>query len=151
MRIAHVLALLLAVGCSKDPEKASEKSAGEFFAKSARKDIDEMKAAIAAGKPGDAKFNCAHMANYDMLEKADQAVAAELKQLCTKDLYLAMIKVEVEKAEAARKAKPDPNELVSECYNASYDYARKEMIEAKTIDLARELVARFDAVCPGQK
>jgi hypothetical protein len=61
-----------------------------------------------------------------------------------------MIKVEVDKAEAARKAKPD-EAMLSECYSANYEYARKEMVDAKTVDLAKDLIARFDAACPPQK
>ena len=61
-----------------------------------------------------------------------------------------MIKVEVEKAEAARKAKPD-EQMLSECYNAAYSYAMDEMTTANTIDSAKDLLARFDAVCPPKK
>ena len=90
------------------------------------------------------------MANIDKLEKDHKALADELRQLCTKDLYLAMMKVEVEKAEAARKAKPD-EPLLSECYNANFELAKGEMADAKTIDLAKDLIARFEAACPPNK
>src|SRR5688500_13182731 len=150
MRITHALVIVALLGCSKKAEEAGEQAAGEFVAKSAKEDIVKLKEAIAKGDPSSAKFSGAHLANIDTLEKADKAVAAELRTLCTKDLYLAMIKVEVEKVEAARKAKPD-EEVLSECYNAMYDYAKDEMEKAKTIDLAKDLVARFDAACPPKK
>lgn len=150
MRIALLLVVVLVGGCSKSAEEAGEKAAGEFVAKSAKGDIEEIKKALASPDPGSAKYKCAHMANIDSLEKADKAVAAELRQLCTKDLYLAMMKVEVEKAEAARKAKPT-EEVLSECYNAMFDYAKDEMTKAKTIDLAKDLIARFETACPPKK
>jgi hypothetical protein len=150
MRITHALVLVALFGCSKKAEEAGEQAAGEYVAKSAKEDIAKLKEAIAKGDPSSAKFKCAHLANIETLEKADKATAGELRTLCTKDLYLAMIKVEVEKVETARKAKPD-EEVLSECYNAMYDYAKDEMEKAKTIDLAKDLVARFEAACPPKK
>jgi len=151
MRHISVLVLVLVVlGCGKKKDEDSgEKAATDFVAKSATKDLEELKKAIASPSPGDGKYNCAHMANIDTLEKAAEhkALAAELRQLCTKDLYLAMIKVEVEKAEAARKAKPD-EAMLSECYNANYNFAKDEMTKAKTVDLAKDLITRFEAACP---
>ncbi len=145
-----MIVALGAVACGKSAEDEGEKAAGEFVAKSARTDLEELKQAVASPDPGKGKFNCAHMANIERLEKADKALAAEFRQMCTKDLYLAMIKVEVEKAEAARKAKPDEG-MLSECYNANYEFAKNEMTEAKTVDVAKDLIARFDAACPPQK
>jgi len=149
MRIITALLLVATLGCGNKKDEG-EKAAEDFVAKSARGDLEELKKAIASPAPGDGKYKCAHMANIDTLEKADKALAAEFKQLCTKDLYLAMMKVEVEKAEAARKAKPD-EQVLSECYNASFDYAKSEMTEAKTIDAAKDYIARFEAACPPKK
>lgn len=145
---------LAALGCGKGKEEAGggggDQAATDYVTNSAKEDVAKLKAAITTPTPGDAKYSCAQMANIDTLEKANKAVAAELRQLCTKDLYLAMIKVEVEKAEAARKAKPD-EQMLSECFNASYSYAVDEMTTAKTIDSAKDLITRFDAVCPPKK
>ena len=146
------IALLVIVGlfaCGKS-EDDGEKIAADYVAKSTKKDIDDLKAALASPDPGKGKYGCAHMANIDKLEKDHKALADELRQLCTKDLYLAMMKVEVEKAEAARKAKPD-EPLLSECYNANFELAKGEMADAKTIDLAKDLIARFEAACPPNK
>lgn len=157
MRHIHVLVMILGLailGCGKGKDEAGggggDKAANDYVTKSAQEDVAKLKAAIATPTPGDAKYSCAQMANIDTLEKANKAVADELRQLCTKDLYLAMIKVEVEKAEAARKAKPD-EQMLSECYNAMYDYAKDEMSTAKTLDTAKDLIARFEAVCPPKK
>lgn len=148
MRTLLALVLVLsACGKSKDGHDEADK----FIAEGAKKDLEELKKAIASPTPGDGKYKCANMANIEMIERADKATATELKQLCTKDLYLAMMKVEVEKAEAARKAKPGENEVVSECFNAYYEFAKDEMVKAKTIDLAKDLVARFEAACPPKK
>ena len=149
MRIELWLVVALAA-CGKSAEEQGEASAAEFIAKSAREDLVELKAAIASPDPGKGKYECANMANIATLEKADKALAAEFRQLCTKDLYLAMIKVEVEKAEAARKAKPDET-VLTECYSANFEYAKGEMTEHKTVDLAKDLIARFAAACPPQK
>ena len=147
MRIAPLLLLVLVVGCSKKAEDEGEKVAADYVTKSTKEDIAKLKQAIASPDPGAGKYECAHMANIDTLEKADKATADELRKLCNQDLPLAMMKVEVEKAEAARKAKPD-EAVLSECYNAMFDFAKDEMTKAKTIDLAKDLIARFEAACP---
>jgi hypothetical protein len=150
MRIVPLLVVtLFACGKSGSGDEG-EKAAADYVAGSVKTDLDELKAAIASPDPGKGKYNCAHMANVDKLEKDHKALATELRQLCTKDLYLAMMKVEVEKAEAARKAKPD-EQVLSECYNANFDFARTEMTEAKTVDLAKDLIARFEVACPPKK
>ena len=141
---------LFTTACGKSAEEQGEASANEFIAKSARSDLVELKQAIASPDPGKGKYSCSPMANIDKIEKVDKALAAEFRQLCTKDLYLAMIKVEVEKAEAARKAKPD-EPVLSECFVANYEFAKNEMTEAKTVDLAKDLIARFETACPPDK
>ncbi len=153
----HVLVLgLVVLGCGTSKDDAggggADKAATDYVTESAKEDVAKLKAALTSPNPGDAKYSCAQMANIDALEKVpgNKALAAELRQLCTKDLYLAMIKVEVEKAEAARKAKPD-EQMLSECYNATYSYAKDEMTTAKTLDSAKDLLARFDVVCPPKK
>jgi hypothetical protein len=148
MRIVPLLVVAL-FACGKSGDEG-EKAAADYVAGSVKKDLDELKAAIASPDPGKGKYSCAHMANVDKLEKDHKALATELRQLCTKDLYLAMMKVEVEKTEAARTAKPD-EQVLSECYNANFDFAKSEMTEAKTIDLAKDLIARFEVACPPKK
>lgn len=143
------LVVVMVLACGKSGDEG-EKAAADYVAKSAKKDLAELKAAIASADPGKGKYSCAHMANVDKLEQDHKALADELRQLCTKDLYLAMMKVEVEKTEAARAAKPD-EAVLSECYNANFDFAKDEMIEAKTIDLAKDLIARFEVACPPKK
>ena|SRR5436190_4338726 len=136
-------------GCGKKQD-AGEKAADDYVSKSAKADLAELKTAIASGKPSDGTYKCAHMANIDVLRRADKATATELEGLCTKDLWVAIMKVEVEKAEAARKQKPD-EQVLSECYNGVYENAKDELVKAKTADAAKDLVARFDAVCPPKK
>jgi hypothetical protein len=152
MRIDVWLVVALGMSaCGKSPEEQGEKAAGELFAKSAREDLVKLEQAIASPDPGKGKYECAgNMANIARLEKVDKALADDVRQLCTKDLYLAMIKVEVEKAEAARKAKPD-DLLANECFSAYYEFAKDRMTEYKTIDLAKDLIARFEKACPPRK
>lgn len=149
MRIVPLVVVAL-FACSKDPQAEVDKEVASFLADGVKTDLLELKQAIASPDPGSGKYKCAHMANIAKLEKGHKALADELRQLCTKDLYLAMIKLEVEKAEAARKAKPD-EKVLSECYNANYAFAKEGMTEAKTVDLAKDLIARFEAACPDAK
>jgi hypothetical protein len=90
---------------------------------------------------------CADMVNIDTLAKANQALADQLRRLCTKDVPLAMMKFETEQAEAAVKAKPN-GEIYVECHSPTYELAKDQMTEAKTLDLAKDVIARFQAACP---
>lgn len=161
MRILLASILLLAtLACGKAADKqppagqpaaghsaAGQPAAGRYDSTGIKKNLAEIRAAMASPDPSSAKYKCALLANVDEIAKHDAASADELRQLCTKDLYLAVIKLEVDKAEAARKAKPSPA-VIDECYNSKYEYARKEMKKASTLELAKDLIARFDAVCP---
>jgi hypothetical protein len=152
MRPRNIVVVLCVLGAAACGDKKEKDPAADFVAESTAKDVAELKAAIASPDPGSAKFNCAHMANIETLESAAEhkALAAELRTLCTKDLHVAMIKVAVEKAEAARKAKPD-EEMLSECFSVDYELAKDELTEHKTLDAAKDLVARFQAACPDAK
>lgn len=148
-----LLAVVMLVGCGKGGKaEEADDPAVEYVAKSATDDIPKIKAAIASPKPVDGMFKCAQMANIADLKKSakHKALAAELEQLCTHDLQVAMIKVGVEAAEAARKAKPDET-VLSECYNGEIETARKELIEYGKPDAAKDLLARFAAACPTSK
>ncbi len=155
MRNLFVIAVaLLAFGCKDKSAKEAETDdpALSFVAKGATEGVAKIKAAIAAGKPDDAMFSCAHTANIDTLKasKPHQALATELEQLCNTDLPLAMITKGTEAAEAARKAKPD-EKVLSECYNAYITTALDEMKKAKTDAKAKDVLARFMAACPDAK
>ncbi len=152
----YVLALVAIVmlgACGKDKGKPEESDpALDFIVSGVTRAIPELKAAIASPKPSDAIFKCAHMANIDDLKKSEphKALAAELEQLCTQDLQVAIIKVAVEQAEAARKAKPD-EQVLSECYSAELGMAKDELTKAGKLDVAKDLLARFKAACPNEK
>lgn len=122
-----------------------------FVADGATEGVAKIKAAIAAGTPDKAFFSCAHTANIETLRasKPHQALAAELTQLCDADLPLAIITKGVEKAEAARKAKPD-EKVLSECYQGEMSTALDQMKKAKTDDKAKDVLARFAVACPEQ-
>lgn len=152
MRKHLVIALaLFAFGCKdKSAKEAEEEDPGlSFVARGTKEGVDKIKAAIAAGTPDDAFLSCAHTANIDMLKnsKPHQALAAELQQLCDTDLPLAMITKGMEKAEAARKAKPD-EKVLSECYQGQMQTALDQMKEAKTEAKAKDVLARFAVACP---
>lgn len=152
-----VIALALFVfGCSKDDKSAKEAEdedpALSYVADGAKEGVAKIKAAIAAGKPDEAYFSCAHTANVDTLKKSKphEALAAELTQLCDTDLPLAVITKGTEKAEAARKAKPD-EKVLSECFQGEMATALEQMKKAKTDAKAKDVMARFAVACPDTK
>jgi hypothetical protein len=134
-----VLACLI-IGCSKEAVDEDPGWVGE----SATEEVAAMKQAIAANTPSKGLGKCGHMANLAKLRASSKhkALAAELERYCTKDLHLAIMKFEVERAEAAHAAKPDA-EMLDECYTGDFSYAHKELIQAKKVDAAKDLVARF--------
>jgi len=150
-----ILVMTLAAACGKGKSgndkaagAAEEDPAAQFVRNGAKEDLAALKTAMAGPKPDSAIFKCAQMANIDTLKKADAAVAAELTKVCNHDLHVAIMKVEVEKAEAARKAQPDEKTL-SECFDATYEMAVSELAKAGTADdESRALEARFAAACP---
>ncbi len=154
MRNLLVIAVVLfAFGCKDKSAKEAEDEdpALSYVADGAKEGVAKIKAAIAAGTPDDAFFSCAHTANLDVLQKSKphQALAAELQQLCDSDLPLAVITKGVEKAEAARKAKPD-EKVLSECYQGEMATALEQMRKAKTEAKAKDALARFTVACPEQ-
>lgn len=145
--------VVVLAGCSKHAaETESDDPAGAYFADRARDAIPKLKAAIASKKPSDAQLECAAMAGIGDLKKSGKhaALVAELEPLCTRDLHVAIIKVAVEAAEAARKAKPN-EQVLSECFSGELTTASNELKEHGTLDAAKDLMARFNAVCPQSK
>lgn len=144
-----VACVWIALGCGKKKQDLDD---DDFLVEDVKKDLAELKQLLAQGKAKDGKFECAHMANIDDLKASSKhaALAAEFERICTKELYLAIIKLEVEAAEAERKAKPGA-EMIDACYSGDYSYSVDEMKKAKTIDAAKDLIARFDAVCAKKK
>jgi hypothetical protein len=149
----HLVIALALVACSKDKasqqaEAEGDRAATDFVMKGAREAMPQLEAAIASAKPSDGMFKCAHMANLDVIKKADSNFAARFEKLCTHDLQIAMMKRAVEQAETARKAKPD-EQMLSECFNADYTVGLEDLEKAGKIDdAAKALTARFAAACP---
>ena len=132
--------------------KSEEQQVNDYLVKSATKGVAELKQILASTtkRPIDWGMvtGCGgNMANVDELAKTDPALAGELRQLCTKDVPLAAMTFETEQAEAAVKADPK-SEFVPECHSPTFNFAKDQMTEAKTIDLAKDVIARFQAVCP---
>jgi hypothetical protein len=149
-----LIALLVAGfgGCGKSKPEA-DNAGTDFIAESTQKDLPLVKAGIAAGKPGDVIFDCSGLAGIENLRKVEryQDLAKDLDQTCNHDLPLARVKVATEKAEAARKAKPD-EKILSECYSAEYRGGLDDLRKAKREDDAsKALQARFHAACPNEK
>ena len=141
-----VLLVVLALGC-----KSEEQQVNDYLVKSATKGVAELKEILASTgkKPIDWGMvtRCADMVNIALLEKANKPLADELRRLCTKDVPLAAMTHETELAEAAVKAKPNA-ELVVECHSPTFNFAKDQMTEAQTLDLAKDVLARFEAACP---
>jgi hypothetical protein len=139
--------LVMLLGC-----KSEDAQVNDYIVKSSTEGVAELKQILAddpAKRPLDWGLvtRCAHMANIELLAKTNQALADELRQLCTKDVPLAMMKYETELAEAAVKAKPNA-EFWVECHSPTFNFAKDQMAEAKTVDLAKDLIARMQAACP---
>ena len=142
-----LLLAVLVIAC-----KSEDQQVNEYLVKSATKGVAELKQILVddpAKRPLDWGMvtRCADMVNIDLIAKANQPLADELRRLCTKDVPLAAMTFETEQAEAAVKAKPNA-EIWVECHSPTFAFAKDHMIEAKTIDLAKDVIARFEAVCP---
>lgn len=152
MRI--LLAAVLLVACGKSKQDQAETAKNDFIVKSVSGDLEKVHAALKAGKPDDGQFKCAGaLAGMpDLKASGDHAeLVKDLDDTCNHDIHLAFLKQAAEKAEAARKAKPD-EKVLSECYSAEHDMAIDSLKKAKREDdAAKELEARFAAACPKTK
>jgi hypothetical protein len=151
MRIVVVVVVVLALAC-----KSEDQQVNDYLVKSATEGVAELKKVLAdtGGKKSldwGMVIACGgNMANIDTLAKANQPLADELRQLCTKTVPLAAMTFETERAEVAVKAKPNA-EIWVECHSPTFNFAKDQMAEAKTLDLAKDVIARFEAACPENK
>ena len=148
-----LLAIVLTAGCSSDKPEAGASNAGnEFMSKMIVDDLPAIRTAVGSSEPSSASIKCAQVENLADARKSGKNMEglAEYEKLCTTDLPLATLKVELDKIEAARKAKPD-EAVLSECYNANYTTALEALAKFKHEDLAKGYVARFTAACPAPK
>ena len=82
----HLVIALALVACSKakpsqQAEDEGDRAATDFVMKGAREAMPQLEAAIASAKPSDGMFKCAHMANLDVIKKADSNFAARFEKL----------------------------------------------------------------------
>lgn len=156
--VTLALALTLAA-CGKKDDKAGggkePDEADQFLLKSVKKDLEEVKQALAKGE--DAKYSCVAAKTYgEELTKNKIAeaepVVKELTRLCDYDVPLAALERATQEAEQARKEKPDDDPL-SACYSAEHDMAMQALTEAglASDDKVKAVAARWDAACPAKK
>jgi hypothetical protein len=89
---------------------------------------------------------CRNMVYVDKI--SDATLAAQYKKLCTHDIPIAIVRMGVEIAEAARKDKPD-GDLTAECYDKTVGIAHGELERDHTADGdSRALDDRLKVVCP---
>ena len=150
-------AALAMVACGKDKPKRSELSDDEkarLASDLVKTDVEKIRAALTSPKPDDARYPCAAaLAVVADLKKVEShaALAKEIDDSCNHDIHVAILRVETEKAEAARKAKPD-DKVLSACYDAYYELAVTSLAKAgRADDTSKALEARFAAVCPNAK
>lgn len=142
--------MVLAFGCKgKGSDEAAVDPGDEYMAKAITEDVPKIKEKLAAGKAGDAKYDCAQVDNLADARKAKSyaALLDEYEKLCTIDQPLGMLKEELAKIEPARAAKPD-EKVLSECYDAYIDLAYQQMVKYKTADKATALIDKYKALCP---
>lgn len=142
MKALLIVALL---GCKATEEKAMN----EWVVKDSKKSIAKLKASLATPQTSASIVECGQMANIAVLEKQDRAVADELRQLCNTDIHIAVMSSQIDKIEAKRKVEPK-DELGIDCMDPFYDHAKNEMTKAGTIDAAKTVIARYEALCPPQ-
>lgn len=152
------LALFVALAtsaCGKDskssPPAKAEKEAYEVTM--ARRTLDDAKKALAEHKPADMTVmssSCrSTIETIAGTAPTDNPVFTEIKEVCGKQLNLAVIESEVVRAEQARKAQPDA--VLMECHSTVYDVTRAALEKAGFAGADKDLVARFTAVCPASK
>jgi Tfp pilus assembly protein PilP len=138
-----MVVMIVVVGC----KEAEQKAMNDWLVRDAKQSIAKLKKSLGAPETADSIVECGQMANIAALAKQDKAVADELRQLCTTDIHLAVMNAEVDKIEAKRKARPN-DELGIDCMDPFYDFAKQQMREAGTLDAAKPVIARYEAVCP---
>ncbi len=112
----------------------------------AKKDLAEVTTKL--GSHTENMFDCVGPGTYMKdLEKADAALATQLKKLCQHDVQLDLIKMSVDKAEPARAAKPDAislRECTVEASLAIEDMQKNGVFD----DAAKAMADRFYKACP---
>src|SRR5262249_40925183 len=115
MRALWIVAVLFAC---KDIEN-------DWVLKDAKKSIAKLEAEVKHPTIKAAIVECAKMANIDVLDKQDHAVADRLRQLCTKDIQIAIMNAQLDAIEAKKRATATPDELAIECIDPFYENAKK--------------------------
>jgi hypothetical protein len=138
-----LLIVLAMLGCKDTDEKAMN----EWLVKDAKKSIAKLEASLQTAQTSTSVVECGHMGNIAVLEKLDRAVADQLRQLCTTDIHIAVMRTQIDAIEAKRKVKPK-DELGIDCMDPFYEFAKNEMTKAGTLDAAKATIARYEALCP---
>ena len=147
--IRLVLALLALAACGSEKTQEAAPAASEETA-SARKDLAEIDQNLASGNTNRVSAVCSvSKMEWPQLEKADPALASQIKKRCERDLYVAEMTAALAKAEAAVKA--DPQGFHPECsglgsYNSAL--AKGGYREDPEVVVLNE---RWLAVCPKAK
>jgi hypothetical protein len=146
---ALALALALVAGCKQsDGREEALKLANDLGTDA----LAKINAAMAAGKPTDAIFDCAAVLG-DELRKGGGAyveLADKLEKLCDHDVPLAVIEKSVQTVEAARAKAPDDKMLTACMVDGQMDIGLA-LKSLKNRDDAKALLARFAVACPDEK
>lgn len=144
--VVRSLVLLTIAGCGSAKAEEDDK----FLVEQVTKELSEIKTKLAAGE--DPKYSCIAAEAYAENITQKPALTTELAKVCGFDVPLAALEGAVEKAEAARKAKPDEDPLF-ECYSAERSLALEELGK-RHLDgdrRVKDLATRWDAACPPKK
>jgi hypothetical protein len=153
-------AVLVMNGCGSSGETAKPgegklDEAEQFFLKSVKKDLEDIKSKLAKGE--DAKYDCVAGESYGKeIQGKNNAEAEttvkEILKLCKYDVPLKALEGAVTKAEEARKAKPD-EAVLSECFSADYSMSSEDLTKNNFAadEKVKALTARWDVACPPKK
>ncbi|HEY5926776.1 MAG TPA: hypothetical protein VIV11_34050 [Kofleriaceae bacterium] len=113
-----------------------------------KKDLDNVKAAIAKKTPGQGLAPCRRaMERQAAVEQADKALAGEIATMCTRDIYVAQLQVSLVAREAERSQKktgPLPG-----CFDGSARDARMKLKALPKLDASiKTLIDKYNKLCP---
>jgi hypothetical protein len=120
----------------------------EHAVKITRAAVPEIEKAIAAGNVKAADEACIVMATVDELAANDHGdLAKQVRKLCDVELAVLKARIALERAEAARKAKPQARSL-AECSDLDFELAMRSLKDSGNAAAGAGFAKRWAVACP---